>query len=179
MNFMAQSVSELSLGPTKAVTSWLTDQIAPAYWRPNSQILVNSSCWGERLSLAETCFPYSLNNKVLCRFCMLLVLLQQSLLLHLWENSSAISSSHSWHSQRNYEQRLGPALIKRLFLPALCELLPQQYHRKSWLAWTCFSKQRINTLNLATAVDSTIFISAEIKIWFYTRWAKSSPKLFN
>ncbi|KAK2104423.1 Zinc finger FYVE domain-containing protein 1 [Saguinus oedipus] len=39
MNFMAQSVSELSLGPTKAVTSWLTDQIAPAYWRPNSQIL--------------------------------------------------------------------------------------------------------------------------------------------
>ncbi|XP_057344321.1 zinc finger FYVE domain-containing protein 1 isoform X3 [Manis pentadactyla] len=40
MNFMAQSVSELSLGPTKAVTSWLTDQIAPAYWRPNSQILV-------------------------------------------------------------------------------------------------------------------------------------------
>lgn len=37
---MAQSVSELSLGPTKAVTSWLTDQIAPAYWRPNSQILV-------------------------------------------------------------------------------------------------------------------------------------------
>lgn len=44
MNFMAQSVSELSLGPTKAVTSWLTDQIAPAYWRPNSQILVSSSC---------------------------------------------------------------------------------------------------------------------------------------
>lgn len=37
---MAQSVSELNPGPTKAVTSWLTDQIAPAYWRPNSQILV-------------------------------------------------------------------------------------------------------------------------------------------
>ncbi|XP_065260475.1 zinc finger FYVE domain-containing protein 1 [Emys orbicularis] len=44
MNFMAQSVSELSLGPTKAVTSWLTDQIAPAYWRPNSQILNCSKC---------------------------------------------------------------------------------------------------------------------------------------
>lgn len=43
MNFMAQSVSELGLGPTKAVTSWLTDQIAPAYWKPNSQILVSSS----------------------------------------------------------------------------------------------------------------------------------------
>ncbi|XP_031212987.1 zinc finger FYVE domain-containing protein 1 isoform X2 [Mastomys coucha] len=44
MNFMAQSVSELSLGPTKAVTSWLTDQIAPAYWRPNSQILSCNQC---------------------------------------------------------------------------------------------------------------------------------------
>ncbi|KAF6133824.1 zinc finger FYVE-type containing 1 [Phyllostomus discolor] len=44
VNFMAQSVSELSLGPTKAVTSWLTDQIAPAYWRPNSQILSCSKC---------------------------------------------------------------------------------------------------------------------------------------
>ncbi|XP_038621710.1 zinc finger FYVE domain-containing protein 1 isoform X1 [Tachyglossus aculeatus] len=44
MNLMAQSVSELSLGPTKAVTSWLTDQIAPAYWRPNSQILNCSRC---------------------------------------------------------------------------------------------------------------------------------------
>ncbi|XP_067413955.1 zinc finger FYVE domain-containing protein 1 isoform X1 [Emydura macquarii macquarii] len=44
MNFMAQSVSELSLGPTKAVTSWLTDQIAPAYWRPNSQILNCNKC---------------------------------------------------------------------------------------------------------------------------------------
>ncbi|XP_040082080.1 zinc finger FYVE domain-containing protein 1 isoform X2 [Oryx dammah] len=44
VNFMAQSVSELSLGPTKAVTSWLTDQIAPAYWRPNSQILSCNKC---------------------------------------------------------------------------------------------------------------------------------------
>ncbi|XP_063295846.1 zinc finger FYVE domain-containing protein 1 [Pelobates fuscus] len=44
MNFMAQSVTELSIGPTKAVTSWLTDQIAPAYWKPNSQILVCTKC---------------------------------------------------------------------------------------------------------------------------------------
>ncbi|KAM3852989.1 zinc finger FYVE domain-containing protein 1 isoform 2-T3 [Vipera latastei] len=44
MNFMAQSMSELSLGPTKAVTSWLTDQIAPAYWKPNSQILNCRKC---------------------------------------------------------------------------------------------------------------------------------------
>ncbi|XP_069494721.1 zinc finger FYVE domain-containing protein 1 isoform X1 [Ambystoma mexicanum] len=44
MNFMAQSVSEMSVGPTKAVTSWLTDQIAPAYWRPNSQIAKCNKC---------------------------------------------------------------------------------------------------------------------------------------
>nr|XP_033808421.1 zinc finger FYVE domain-containing protein 1 isoform X1 [Geotrypetes seraphini] len=44
MNFMAQSVSELSIGPTKAVTSWLTDQIAPAYWRPNSHIVKCNKC---------------------------------------------------------------------------------------------------------------------------------------
>ncbi|XP_069806192.1 zinc finger FYVE domain-containing protein 1 [Dendropsophus ebraccatus] len=44
MNFMAQSVTELSIGPTKAVTSWLTDQIAPAYWKPNSQILECTKC---------------------------------------------------------------------------------------------------------------------------------------
>ncbi|XP_053553750.1 zinc finger FYVE domain-containing protein 1 [Bombina bombina] len=44
VNFMAQSVTELSIGPTKAVTSWLTDQIAPAYWKPNSQILTCTKC---------------------------------------------------------------------------------------------------------------------------------------
>lgn len=40
---MAQSVSELSVKPAKAVTSWLTDQIAPAYWKPNSLILVSDT----------------------------------------------------------------------------------------------------------------------------------------
>lgn len=40
---MAQSVTELSVKPAKAVTSWLTDQIAPAYWKPNSLILVSDT----------------------------------------------------------------------------------------------------------------------------------------
>lgn len=124
MNFMAQSVSELSLGPTKAVTSWLTDQIAPAYWRPNSQILVNSSCCWEKLCIAKNPFPHPLSNIVFCRFQMLLVLLQQAL-LQFWENWNAFSSSHSWLSLRKYEQRLCPALLKRLFLPTFCELLSQ------------------------------------------------------
>lgn len=38
---MAQSVSDFGAKPTKAVTAWLTDQIAPSYWRPNSQIIVS------------------------------------------------------------------------------------------------------------------------------------------
>uniref|UniRef100_A0A8C8JER0 Zinc finger FYVE domain-containing protein 1 n=1 Tax=Oncorhynchus tshawytscha TaxID=74940 RepID=A0A8C8JER0_ONCTS len=44
VNFMAQSVSELSVKPAKAVTSWLTDQIAPTYWKPNSLILTCLKC---------------------------------------------------------------------------------------------------------------------------------------
>lgn len=117
MNFMAQSVSELSLGPTKAVTSWLTDQIAPAYWRPNSQILVNGSCCRDKCCIAKTPFPHALSNIVFCRFQMLLVLFQQVLLLRFWENWNAFSSSHSWLGQRKYEQRFCPPLLKRLFPP--------------------------------------------------------------
>lgn len=35
-----------------------------------------------------------------------------------------------------------------------------------------FFKERINILNLATVVDITIFIAAEIKLWFHTRCKK-------
>lgn len=41
MNFVIQSVSEYGSGPTKAVTAWLTDQVAPPYWRPNVDITVS------------------------------------------------------------------------------------------------------------------------------------------
>ncbi|XP_040188991.1 zinc finger FYVE domain-containing protein 1 isoform X1 [Rana temporaria] len=60
VNFMAQSVTEMSIGPTKAVTSWLTDQIAPAYWKPNSQILECTKC---RTSFKEN------DTKHHCRAC--------------------------------------------------------------------------------------------------------------
>lgn len=43
VNLVAQSVSELGVKPAKAVTSWLTDQIAPAYWKPNSLIMVSDT----------------------------------------------------------------------------------------------------------------------------------------
>lgn len=42
VKYISQSVSELSVKPAKTVTSWLTDQIAPTYWRPNSLILVQN-----------------------------------------------------------------------------------------------------------------------------------------
>lgn len=41
MSYMIQSVSEYSAGPTKAVAAWLTDQVAPPYWRPNNEITVS------------------------------------------------------------------------------------------------------------------------------------------
>ncbi|XP_059496984.1 zinc finger FYVE domain-containing protein 1 [Stegostoma tigrinum] len=44
VNFVIQSVSEYSTGPSKAITSWLTDQVAPDYWRPNSQITECHQC---------------------------------------------------------------------------------------------------------------------------------------
>ncbi|XP_061610667.1 zinc finger FYVE domain-containing protein 1 [Phyllopteryx taeniolatus] len=44
VKYISQSVSELSVKPAKAVTSWLTDQIAPTYWTPNSLILKCHKC---------------------------------------------------------------------------------------------------------------------------------------
>ncbi|KAG7240303.1 hypothetical protein INR49_027114, partial [Caranx melampygus] len=44
VKYISQSVSELSVKPAKAVTSWLTDQIAPTYWKPNSLILQCHKC---------------------------------------------------------------------------------------------------------------------------------------
>lgn len=46
MNYMIQTVSEYSTGPTKAVTAWLTDQVAPPYWRPNTEITVGMKTHG-------------------------------------------------------------------------------------------------------------------------------------
>ncbi|XP_067831032.1 zinc finger FYVE domain-containing protein 1 isoform X2 [Heptranchias perlo] len=60
VNCMIQSVTEYSTGPTKAVTSWLTDQVAPAYWTPNSQITECHQCKkafeeGERRHHCRSC----------------------------------------------------------------------------------------------------------------------------
>ncbi|XP_076000034.1 zinc finger FYVE domain-containing protein 1 [Genypterus blacodes] len=44
MNCVVQSVSEYSTGPTKAVAAWLTDQVAPPYWRSNTDITACRGC---------------------------------------------------------------------------------------------------------------------------------------
>ncbi|XP_062872882.1 zinc finger FYVE domain-containing protein 1 isoform X2 [Trichomycterus rosablanca] len=44
VNYVLQSVSEYSSGPTKAVTAWITDQVAPPYWRPNAEIMECHGC---------------------------------------------------------------------------------------------------------------------------------------
>ncbi|KAG8537772.1 hypothetical protein GDO81_023872, partial [Engystomops pustulosus] len=38
VNLVIQSVNEYSAAPTRAVTSWVTDRMAPSYWRPNAEI---------------------------------------------------------------------------------------------------------------------------------------------
>lgn len=55
VKYISQSVSELSVKPAKAITSWLTDQIAPAYWKPNSLILVrNNNCIQTRRKILKS-----------------------------------------------------------------------------------------------------------------------------
>ncbi|XP_016420299.1 zinc finger FYVE domain-containing protein 1 [Sinocyclocheilus rhinocerous] len=44
MTCIIQSVTEYSSGPTKAVTAWLTDQVAPPYWKPNAEIVECHGC---------------------------------------------------------------------------------------------------------------------------------------
>ncbi|XP_067875018.1 zinc finger FYVE domain-containing protein 1 isoform X2 [Heterodontus francisci] len=60
VNYVIQSVTEYSTGPTKVITAWLTDQVAPEYWRPNSQIAECHQCQklfeeGERKHHCRSC----------------------------------------------------------------------------------------------------------------------------
>ncbi|XP_030632525.1 zinc finger FYVE domain-containing protein 1 [Chanos chanos] len=60
VNYVIQSVSGYSTGPTKAVTAWLTDQVAPPYWRPNTEI---TECHGCKKEFEEA------ERKHHCRSC--------------------------------------------------------------------------------------------------------------
>lgn len=38
VSYISEAVANASLQPTKAITSWVADQVAPTYWRPNNDI---------------------------------------------------------------------------------------------------------------------------------------------
>jgi len=42
MQYIADSVTSVSQKPTKMISDWMTDKIAPDYWVPNSQITVSN-----------------------------------------------------------------------------------------------------------------------------------------
>ncbi len=39
---VAEAVGSVSAQPAKTISSWMSDQIAPKYWTPNSKILVRA-----------------------------------------------------------------------------------------------------------------------------------------
>ena len=41
LQYMSDSIVSVSAKPTKAVSMWLTDRIAPPYWVPNANITVS------------------------------------------------------------------------------------------------------------------------------------------
>ena len=44
LTYVSDTVTDYSKKPTKVVTNWVTDRIAPPYWIPNAQITVCNSC---------------------------------------------------------------------------------------------------------------------------------------
>ncbi|XP_058809762.1 zinc finger FYVE domain-containing protein 1-like [Phymastichus coffea] len=60
VSYLTEAMTNLSLQPTKALTAWMADQVAPAYWRPNSEIRHCHKC---NLPFAPT------DTKHHCRAC--------------------------------------------------------------------------------------------------------------
>ncbi|CAH1791150.1 unnamed protein product [Owenia fusiformis] len=44
VHYISSTVKEVSAKPTKMLTNWVTDQIAPPYWVPNSELKVCKKC---------------------------------------------------------------------------------------------------------------------------------------
>lgn len=38
VSYITEAVANVSIQPTKVLTSWVADQVAPTYWRPNNEI---------------------------------------------------------------------------------------------------------------------------------------------
>ncbi|XP_011504970.1 PREDICTED: zinc finger FYVE domain-containing protein 1-like [Ceratosolen solmsi marchali] len=44
VSYIKEAVASMSLQPTKALTAWVADQVAPTYWRPNNEIRQCNKC---------------------------------------------------------------------------------------------------------------------------------------
>lgn len=51
VSYITEAVTNVSLQPTKAITAWVTDQVAPSYWRPNHEI---KQCYKCKISFGTT-----------------------------------------------------------------------------------------------------------------------------
>lgn len=60
VNYITETVTSISAKPTKLVSEWVADQIAPSYWIPNSRILQCALC---------NCEFGELDQKHHCRLC--------------------------------------------------------------------------------------------------------------
>lgn len=41
ISFVKDTVYSYTQQPTKAISNWATDQVAPTYWKPNHKIIVS------------------------------------------------------------------------------------------------------------------------------------------
>ena len=56
LTYVSDTVTDYSKKPTKVVTNWVTDRIAPPYWIPNAQISVSFtavSCFVTFITLVD------------------------------------------------------------------------------------------------------------------------------
>lgn len=58
VNFLTETVYSISAQPTKVLTNWVADKIAPSYWKPNAEITVSWMNWGDPIGLSHS-FRYS------------------------------------------------------------------------------------------------------------------------
>jgi zinc finger FYVE domain-containing protein 1 len=41
VTYISEAVASVGSQPTRVISSWVADQIAPTYWRPNNEIQVH------------------------------------------------------------------------------------------------------------------------------------------
>lgn len=58
VNFLTETVYNISAPPSKALTGWVTDKMAPSYWRPNADIIVKSLDFVFECNIKKKTFRY-------------------------------------------------------------------------------------------------------------------------